>query len=214
MTARLLAGIAVVAMPIWLGAQTAAPATARQEFDAASIKRNISGGTSLSVRTPPGQFLMVNGSVMTLVSIAHGIRDAERIDAPDWVRTERYDVVARAQGTPDETQLAQMVKTLLEERFKIAAHLEPRERQTYALRHAREDRRLGPHLRRLDADCAALGAAASQGKAPARPQLPEGVALCGVQRTGGTILSGGLSMPMFVQLLTGQAGRVVVDKHD
>jgi uncharacterized protein (TIGR03435 family) len=94
----------------------------------------------------------------------------------------------------------------------MAAHTERRDRPIYALMPARADGRLGPRLRRLDADCAALGDAASQGKAPPRPQLPEGIALCGVQRTEGTILSGGLTMPMFVQLLTGQAGRVVVDQ--
>ena len=208
----LTATIAVVAVPICLIAQAAPPSAARVEFDAASVKRNTSGGTSMQVRTPPGQFTMVNGPVMMLVSIAYNIRDSDRIDAPDWVRTERYDVIARAEGTPDQVRLSQMVRALLEDRFKMAAHLEPRERPIYALRHAREDLRLGPNLRRLDADCAALGDAASQGKTPPRPQLPEGIALCGVQRTDGRILSGGLTMPMFVQLLTGQAGRVVADQ--
>lgn len=210
MTSRLLAA-ALVAVPVCMIAQTP-PSATRPQFDAASVKRNASGGTSMQVRTPPGQFIMVNGPVMTLVSIAYNIRDSDRIDAPDWLRTERYDVIARAEGTTDQTGLARMVRTLLEERFRMAAHLEPRQRPTYALRHAREDRRLGPNLRRLDADCAALGDAASQGRTPPRPQLPEGIALCGVQRTEGRILSGGLTMPMFVQLLTGQAGRVVIDE--
>jgi uncharacterized protein (TIGR03435 family) len=209
MTLRILAA-ALVACPLVVVAQS--PAASRAAFDAASIKRNVSGGASMQVRTPPGQFIMTNGPVMTLLGIAHNIRDFDRIDAPDWVREERYDVTARAVGAPTEKDVAQMVRTLLEDRFKLAAHLEQRERPAYALRHARDDRRPGPNLRRLDADCAALGDAASQGKAPVRPQLPEGIALCGVQRTDGTIVSGGLSMPMFVQLLTGQAGRVVVDQ--
>src|SRR5688500_2670185 len=192
-------------------AQATPPAT-RVEFDAASVKRNTSGGTSMQVRTPPGQFTMVNGPVMMLVSIAHNIRDSERIDAPDWVRTERYDVIARAEGTPPPEQLSEMVRALLIRRFRMAAHTERRDRPVYALLPARADGRLGPRLRRLDADCAALGAAASQGNPPPRPQLPEGIALCSVRSGGGTIVSGGLSMPMFVQLLTGQAGRVVIDR--
>jgi uncharacterized protein (TIGR03435 family) len=211
MIRRLLA-CALVALPVAAMGQGGAPASGRLAFDAASIKRNASGGTAMQVRTPPGQFTMTNGTVMTLLSIAHNIRDADRIDAPEWVRTERYDVTARAVGTPTEPQLAGLVRALLEDRFKLAAHLEPRERPIYALRLARDDRRLGPNLRRLDSDCAALGDAASQGKTPPRPELPEGIPLCGVRRTDGTILSGGLSMPMFVQLLTGQAGRVVVDQ--
>ena len=65
----------------------------RVEFDAASVKRNASGGTSMQVRTPPGQFTMVNGPAMMLGSIAYNIRDSDRIDAPDWVKTERDDVL-------------------------------------------------------------------------------------------------------------------------
>src|SRR5688572_8099163 len=95
----------------------------RVEFDAASVRRNTSGGTSMQVRTPPGQFTMVNGPVMMLVSIAHTIRDSDRIDAPDWVRTERYDVLARAEGTPDQARLAKMVRALVEERVKRAGRV-------------------------------------------------------------------------------------------
>ena len=51
--------MAVIALPITLIAQPSPPPASRVVFDAASVKRNTSGGTSMQVRTPPGQFTMV-----------------------------------------------------------------------------------------------------------------------------------------------------------
>lgn len=44
--------MAVIALPISLLAQASAPPASRVAFDAASLKRNTSGGTSMQVRTP------------------------------------------------------------------------------------------------------------------------------------------------------------------
>ena len=68
---------------------------------------------------------------------------------PDWGSSERFDIVAKAEREfprtgerPSVPQL--MVRSLLEERFKLVAHRETRDLPAYALVVARSDGRLGP----------------------------------------------------------------------
>jgi hypothetical protein len=46
---------------------------------------------------------------------------------PDWVTTEGFDITARVEGTPSEDQLRLMMRSLLEDRFKLAIHKQDRE---------------------------------------------------------------------------------------
>ena len=52
-----------------------------------------------------------------------------------------------------------MLRALLADRFKLAAHNESRELPIYALVKARSDGKLGPELRPSAVDCAAIAAA-------------------------------------------------------
>jgi len=49
-----------------------------------------------------------------------------RVFGPDWIRSERYDIVAKTAGPVPEAQLKRMVQTLLEDRFKLKLHRETR----------------------------------------------------------------------------------------
>jgi uncharacterized protein (TIGR03435 family) len=59
-----------------------------------------------------------------------------------------------------------MLRRLLAERFRLAAHNETRELPIYALVMARKDGRMGPRLRRTDADCALAGPPSVRGIGP------------------------------------------------
>jgi uncharacterized protein (TIGR03435 family) len=50
-----------------------------------------------------------------------------RVFGPDWIRSERYDITAKAAGPVPEAQLKLMVQSLLEDRFQLKLHLEMRE---------------------------------------------------------------------------------------
>jgi uncharacterized protein (TIGR03435 family) len=60
-----------------------------------------------------------------------------------------------------------MLRALLADRFKFAAHVETQERPIYNLVVARADGRLGPRLRRIDSDCATFKRPAVARDAPA-----------------------------------------------
>jgi len=53
--------------------------------------------------------------------------------APEWLDVERYDIAAKAIGKPSADEINAMLRTMFEERLKLAAHIEPREISVYEL---------------------------------------------------------------------------------
>jgi uncharacterized protein (TIGR03435 family) len=57
---------------------------------------------------------------------------------PDWIKSERYTIEAKAQGNPGiAMMLGPMMRTLLEDRFKLKVHEETREGKAYILTAAK-----------------------------------------------------------------------------
>jgi bla regulator protein blaR1 len=159
-----IAGSLIVIGPIAIGAVTApVPATARQTprpptpavaFEAVSVKPNIAGGMFARVdERSPGRFTAINVPVALLVRFAYGLEDFEVAGGPRWLETDRYDVVASAGGEATTDQKRAMLRQVLQDRFKLAAHTERRELPTYALLMARNDGRFGPGLHRSTVNC-------------------------------------------------------------
>jgi uncharacterized protein (TIGR03435 family) len=73
------------------------------------------------------------------------VRPPKVLGGPDWVDTDRYDIVAK---TPAETGLDEMygpmMRALLEDRFGLKIHSEIRELPVYALTAARSGAKLTP----------------------------------------------------------------------
>ena len=55
------------------------------------------------------------------------------IGGPEWIRSDRYDLEARASGPTTEKQMMQMLQLLLAERFRLQVHTEQREEPVYHL---------------------------------------------------------------------------------
>jgi uncharacterized protein (TIGR03435 family) len=64
---------------------------------------------------------------------------------PKWAQSEMYSIEARAEGNPTRADVRQMVRSLLEERFQFAAHMEKRQGEVYLLEVARPGLGLKPH---------------------------------------------------------------------
>jgi uncharacterized protein (TIGR03435 family) len=180
--AALVSGAAlVVALPLAAGAATGTAASADQSatrpeggdrlaFEVASIKPVPSTMPSGSWRYAPGR---MTGTFSPRLLIALAFGTPERISfppqqivgGPDWLDTERFAINATAavDGEFDISvpyrfgrPIAPYLRSLLEDRFKLAAHIEKRDFPVYALIVARSDGQLGPRLRRstlTDADC-------------------------------------------------------------
>lgn len=128
------------------------PATEQtRSFEVASIKKNNSGDTRWVYQMDPGgRFRVTRASLANLISIAYGTSSPlpgfQVLGGPNWIRTDRFDVVAKGDGNPTKDDFPLMLRSLLAERFNLRVHHEARERDVFALVTARSDRRLGPGL--------------------------------------------------------------------
>ena len=81
-----------------------------------------------------------------LIAEAYEVQDFQLSGGEDWVRTERYDVAARAGREVSQTELREMAKALLADRFKLRVRTETREVPILELRLARSDGQVGSNL--------------------------------------------------------------------
>jgi len=114
-----------------------------------------------------------------------------------------------------------MLRTLLADRFKLTVHHESRELEAFAVRLPRSDGRLGPQLRKVETDCAALDAARGQGAASSGPtslaaqllaQPPPTRPTCSLRSSPGKIIAGSDTMTKLATALSTYLGRPTVDR--
>lgn len=112
------------------------------EFEVATVKPSDPNSRGRGVRFQPGGRLNVSGLPLSfLVRNAWDVTPDKIIGAPAWMSTDRWDIVAKApvaEGTPasarvDVDVVWQMVRALLADRFKLAAHFEERPFQAFTL---------------------------------------------------------------------------------
>jgi uncharacterized protein (TIGR03435 family) len=192
-------------------------------FEVASVKQNKSGGGPVRIETSPGgRFTAVNMTLKGLVQFAYRVQSFQVSGGPDWIESERFDIVAKGDekddgnafsaekgGQPSATQL--MLRALLADRFKLVVRNEPREQQMYGLILARADGRLGSDLRRSATDCTGNPAsnpqAVNKTASTAGDQVP-----CGIRLGLGTLVMGGASLSQLATTLSGLMDRSVVDR--
>jgi uncharacterized protein (TIGR03435 family) len=185
-------------------------------FDVATIRPNTSGliggpGARRVGWDAGGTFTMIDGATMVLIHSAWP-DSTEVIGAPEWVSSEHYDVIARPDTPATREQRTLMLRALLADRFKLAAREEPREQSAYVLVVDRADGRLGPNLRPYAGNCTAAASARAAGAAVDLPSPSNGAPACGLMRGGRRIAAGGITMDLLATNLSGDAGRVVVNR--
>ncbi len=200
-------------------ALTAAPLLAQEKvsFEVASIKLNKGSDARQGARLlPGGRIEITNLPLNVMVRIAFGANTIQTTDqvggGPAWAATDRWDVVAKAEGDPgfadgQPLRLIAMLKTLLEDRFKLKVHLEKRDVPTYALVVASKEK-AEQALRPSHADCYSAASPPPQGTPP------DPARLCGIRGPVGDYTMTSLSMLQLAQNFSGTApiGRPVFDK--
>jgi uncharacterized protein (TIGR03435 family) len=149
----------------------------KPEFDVTSIRPNKSDGkpttnvdlTERATYSPTGGvFSATNQSLLAYILFAYKVWASEcpkLVDAlPQWVYTDKYDIEAKTDNrNPTKDQMRLMMQSLLEDRFKLAAHRETRQAPIFALVLARPGR-LGPQLKHHLADLLCSSASTSTHK--------------------------------------------------
>jgi uncharacterized protein (TIGR03435 family) len=147
------------------------------------------------------------------------VQDARLLGGPDWIRSERFDIMARADhslgswgpsGPPAEA-LA-MLRALLTERFALTTHREIRTLPVYALVMASENGQPGPELRRSSLDCQ-TAATPGQPRQPAPADDPARPT-CGMRIGPGRMVVGGTPVSQLATVLSQFVQRIVIDRTD
>jgi uncharacterized protein (TIGR03435 family) len=164
-------------------------------------------------------------SLGELIPIAFNVKPYQ-VQGPDWLRSQRFDILAKMPEGATKEQVPALLQALLEERFKLKAHRENRDNPIYALVIGKD----GSKLKEAPVDP----------ESPAQPDAPGPggfpFATNGSQiqvnagRGGATVVSpdlgttrivpgpdgmrmeiGKLSMPRFAEMLTPLVDRPVID---
>jgi uncharacterized protein (TIGR03435 family) len=135
---------------VWLAFAGTAAAQDKASFEVAVVRQSQPGGAQHMGRTADG-YRMTNLPLLVAILSAYvptGGSDGayftnDRVKgAPDWARSERYDIDAKvAEGelaawhapATQKTLLQEKLRTLLAERCKLAVHRETQEIAVYAL---------------------------------------------------------------------------------
>ncbi len=211
------------------------------KFDAASIRPGCLGGEAVAMKTGGGRQtksgrgnaeissagrLAVCRSLADLIHMAyvmyagghfHGVWGPQFESGPPleggpaWVRSDHYQVIARAEGAPGrEVVSGPMLQSLLEDRFQLKLHRDTREVPVYALTAASGVVKLKPPA----ANCVSV-----QPQQPGDPVVPLQpgqkycMALIGFRKGPNTGLNAeATTLDHFVELLSHLVDRPVVNK--
>ncbi len=207
--------VSLAAAAVTVSAQAPGPVLAPTlPFEVASVKVNREGQRAPMQWLPGGRFRM-GLPIQSLVTIGYQV-PVYRIDGlPDWTSRTFFDIDARAERQPAIEERPAYYRGLLEDRFGLRAHVEERDMPAYALVLAREDRRLGPGLRRTEVNCeAAIAESRRRAEAGERPAPPApGVRpTCGAIGGAANLTAGAVEIASLVGLLSSGLERPVVDR--
>ena len=116
---------------------------ARPAYEAASIKPNNSVSGNSSSNGSKGQVLMSNQSLKRLVERAYGVKPFQ-VTCPGWMEDAHFDIAAKYPSDTKAEDRMPMLRTLLEDRFKLAVHRESKEMPGYSLIVAKSGFKLKP----------------------------------------------------------------------
>jgi uncharacterized protein (TIGR03435 family) len=208
---RVLAGsLAAVALTASLLGQSSTEPQAQSStehqapltFDVVSVKPNTSGETGGTSRAQPGRYQGINVTLFRVITLAY--RPVQEFaGGPDWIKTAHFDIEARSDRSPTPDQMLEMLRTMLADRFTLVVHNERKESPVYALTLARRDGRLGPRLKRAEAECAPPDSGPAQ-SSQARPR-------CGFRLGNGALSGEGATMARLASELS-FVDRQVIDR--
>jgi len=115
-------------------------------FEVASIKPSKAEAGSSGFDTDGGRLAGQNVTLKRCIMGAYGVGPNQIVGGPDWLESDRFEIIAKADGSPASRTLMQMLQTLLADRFHLALHRESRPIQAYMIEVAKN----GPRLEKGD----------------------------------------------------------------
>jgi uncharacterized protein (TIGR03435 family) len=104
---------------------------------AAEVKFEHDGKTE----TTPGTLRMQDVTVSTCIKWAYGVQDRQ-ISGPEWIQSQHFDIIAKADEPATDDQMKLMLQTLLADRFKLSFHRQSKELKSYVMTVAKGGHKL------------------------------------------------------------------------
>ncbi len=109
-------------------------AIAQAQFEVASVKPSgPRHSESTGMRTGKGRITANELTLKRYIMGAYGLGQNEILGGPDWVATDRFDIIARAEQPVEDAVLDRMLQMLLADRFKLVIHRESRVMPAYVI---------------------------------------------------------------------------------
>jgi uncharacterized protein (TIGR03435 family) len=107
----------------------------RPAFEVATVKPDKSGTGVDRIKRSGGGLIIINVSLKRLIGMSYGVADGRDylFKGPEWIDSEDFDISAKFPPETSDSQMLLMLQRLLDERFKMKLHREPREFSVYAL---------------------------------------------------------------------------------
>jgi uncharacterized protein (TIGR03435 family) len=201
---------------------------AQPHFEVASVKKSAPDAPyAASGFQPGGRFVGRNMTGQRLLLLAfrdengQELRPEQFIGAPSWMSSTRFDIDARVAGPATaerlvDPQAAELLRSLLTERFKLQVHREERELPFYALTIDKADGSVGPSMKPSTIDCDAIArerdAAQRANRAPAIPASTPGRPLCALMGRPGTASGAAVPMRILTNMLANLTRQTVFDR--
>jgi uncharacterized protein (TIGR03435 family) len=111
--------------------------TARPEFEVASVKPSIESANAMANVSRglhiDGAMVSFNGMPLKwYIHYAYTVKESQ-VSGPDWLNSERVDIVAKLPAGATREQIPAMMQALLADRFKLTLHRDSKEFPVYAL---------------------------------------------------------------------------------
>ncbi len=196
-------------------AQTAAT---RPDFEVASVKPGSLGSPSRFSPLPGGRLTAENAPLQRLIENAYGVKTSQILGAPAWIQSDRWDIVAKAEGNATAKELMIMLQTFLEARFKLTLHRETKVFSVYTLGAAKNGLKL-PNAKNVACDAPDPTRPSSASQPPAADQptptpcgrLAQLLTITGERRMG-KLKGKSVNMAEAARVLEAILARPIVDK--
>jgi uncharacterized protein (TIGR03435 family) len=181
-----------------------------EKFEAAAIKPSTPSQGMTIRQLSSGRLSVDHASLLALVQNAFDARPWEISGAPPWISSTYYSIDAKAPGSADATTMWRMVRSLLEDRFRMKWHREKRAIPVYVLTVAKAGKLPKPR----EGSCAPVDRRTPISQAPPgkRALAPCGSILMPVRPSGAELFGGQVQMAVLVSRLTDILHRPVIDQ--
>jgi uncharacterized protein (TIGR03435 family) len=199
---------------LWLFPVLAAfaqPVPPKIAFEVASIKPAqpmTMGRVRIGMNVDGGMLRYTGVTLKDCVRTAYRVKEFQ-VEGPDWIGSERFDIVAKLPAGASRDQVPEMLQSLLAERFKLELHRATKEHAIYALVAGKGGPKLKPAETIATETTMDPPAKPASGSGAAGP--PRGAMMMQVDPAGAHLKAPSATLTNLAEMLSRFSERPVVD---